>query len=80
MRETEPTHYQDNGCHLSPSCLNCPFPRCYEEGGIFGIKRALVQQEIEKLHQNGIPIKKEELKAKFNVSNKTINRVLARGV
>ena len=21
--------YTDNGCHLAPSCLNCPFPVCY---------------------------------------------------
>lgn len=21
--------YSDQGCHLAPSCLNCPFPVCY---------------------------------------------------
>ena len=22
-------NHSDQGCHLAPSCLNCPFPVCY---------------------------------------------------
>ena len=22
--------YEDTGCYLSPSCLSCPFPECFE--------------------------------------------------
>ena len=25
----EGQEYKDEGCHLAPSCLNCPFPACY---------------------------------------------------
>lgn len=27
-------YYQDTGCSLAPSCLNCPFPSCREDDAL----------------------------------------------
>ena len=36
-------HYSDEGCELSPSCLDCPFPHCLREeeadGGLSWLNR-----------------------------------------
>ena len=70
-------HYQDEGCELAESCLNCPFPECiYDEPG--GKQRLLKEQrnaEIVKLFSTGKKSVKE-LAQMFNLSIRTIQRAL----
>jgi hypothetical protein len=70
-------HYQDEGCELAESCLNCPFPECiYDEPG--GKQRLLKEQrnaEIARLFGTGKKSVKE-LAQMFNLSVRTIQRAL----
>lgn len=80
--ETDPLpeyyHYQDEGCELATSCLNCPFARCiYEEpGGKQHFIKGLRDREILRLYTEGRGIK--ELAVMFDISQRTVQRALKR--
>jgi hypothetical protein len=70
-------HYQDEGCELSKSCLNCPFPSCiYDEpGGKQHLLKGQRDKEIVRLSQKeGKGVK--ELAAIFGISRRTVQRAL----
>lgn len=69
--------YRDDGCEVSPSCLNCPLPRCkYDEPGWY--HRELRQQrdlqilQARKAQSLTVP----ELSQRFGVSQRTVFRAL----
>jgi hypothetical protein len=70
--------YQDDGCELADSCLNCPFPDCIyaQPGGRQQWLKSLRNQEVLKLHSQGKGVK--ELGEMFDVSQRTIQRILKR--
>ena len=70
------TIYEDTGCELAPSCLNCPFPICIKYGGrANGYKRHLSDlQKVERI--SGIPTK--EAARVLNVTVRTVFRILQR--
>ncbi len=72
----ENTRYRDDGCSISKSCFTCPLPRCrYEEpGGLRAVLNELRDREILALKQDGMPV--EELADRFQVSRRTVFRVL----
>ena len=72
----ENTRYRDDGCSISGSCFTCPLPRCrYEEpGGLRAVLNELRDREILALKQDGMPV--EELADRFQVSRRTVFRVL----
>lgn len=70
-------HYRDEGCEISSSCLNCPLPRCiYDQPG--GRRRWLKKhrnyQIIKSASTRGLGVK--ELATEYNLSQRTIQRVL----
>jgi DNA-binding transcriptional ArsR family regulator len=68
--------YEDKGCELFPSCLNCPFPDCLEEQP-WGKERFLKRRRAERmleLRQEGKSIK--EIARIFEVSPRTVQRWL----
>ncbi len=70
-------HYQDEGCELADSCLNCPLPKCiYEEpGGKQRWLKRLRAREMARLFTNeGKGVK--ELALMFGVSQRTVQRAL----
>ena len=72
-------HYQDNGCELADSCLNCPVARCvYDEPGGKQryIKRLRDKQILELFTTEGKGM--GELAAMFGISQRTVQRVLKR--
>jgi hypothetical protein len=71
--------YEDEGCQLAPSCLNCPFPRCFEDKPLSRQKFAIERRdkEILRRYRRGKSIK--ALAIKFKVSTRTIMRVLGEG-
>uniref|UniRef100_A0A6M3LXX3 Putative transposase n=1 Tax=viral metagenome TaxID=1070528 RepID=A0A6M3LXX3_9ZZZZ len=71
--------YQDTGCELAPSCLNCPFPVCREDDGY--TVRAFIKRrrdaEILELCQAGLSV--GELAERFGLSERSIWRITAGG-
>ena len=74
-----PEHYryQDDGCDLFPSCLNCPLPQCrYDEPGRRQKRKELRNSEMLRLLGEGKGIK--ELAQRFGVSKRTVYRIMRR--
>jgi DNA-binding transcriptional ArsR family regulator len=68
--------YEDKGCELFPSCLDCPFPDCLKEepwGKERFLKRRRAQRMLE-LKQEGKSVK--EIARIFEVSPRTVQRWL----
>ena len=68
--------YEDKGCELFPSCLNCPFPDCLKEqpwGKERFLKRRRAQRMLE-LRREGKSIR--EIARIFEVSPRTVQRWL----
>ncbi len=75
----EQTRYRDEGCDLSPSCLNCPLPRCrYDQpGGVRRLRTLGRDEEIVRLRRSErVPI--DHLARRFGVSRRTVFRILKR--
>ena len=69
--------YQDDGCDLADSCLNCPLPKCiYDEpGGRQHLVKGLRDKEMVRLFctgEKGI----KELALIFGISQRTVQRAL----
>jgi hypothetical protein len=77
--DLKPEHcnYVDEGCDLSPSCLDCPFPRCVEELPLSRQKLGIEyrNREIVRLYQRE---KKNvrDLARQFHIHVRTIERIL----
>jgi DNA-binding transcriptional ArsR family regulator len=68
--------YEDKGCELYPSCLDCPFPGCLREepwGKERFLKRRRAQRMLELRHE-GKSIR--EIARIFEVSPRTVQRWL----
>ena len=68
--------YEDQGCELFPSCLNCPFPCCIKEEP-WGKERLLKRRRAERmleLKQEGKSVR--EIARIFEVSPRTVQRWL----
>jgi DNA-binding transcriptional ArsR family regulator len=69
--------YRDEGCDLSYSCLNCPFPNCvYEEPGgrQRWVKKIRAREMARLFTTKGKSVK--ELALIFGVSQRTVQRAL----
>ena len=70
-------HYQDEGCDLADSCLNCPFAGCiYDEprGKQRWLKRLRAREMARLFTTEGKGVK--ELALMFDVSQRTVQRAL----
>lgn len=76
----EQTRYRDDGCDIHPACLSCPLPQCrYDEP-----YDKLAEQRKERnaaimqaFYDEGLSV--ADLISRFNVSRRTIHRVLQAG-
>ncbi len=71
--------YKDNGCEVSPSCLQCPLPQCkYDNPG--WLQRQVRQQRdgevLEVKRSRGLTA--PQLAQHFGVSQRTVHRILSR--
>ena len=75
----ENVRYRDEGCDLSPSCLNCRLPICRYDHPV-GTRRLRTlgrDQEIVRLRRRDrLPI--DTLARRFHVSRRTVFRILRR--
>ena len=69
-------HYQDEGCELADSCLNCPLPKCIfdEPRGKQRWIKSERDKQIVRLLKEGKG--ETELAAIFNISRRTVQRAL----
>jgi len=75
----EHSQYRDEGCDLSPSCLNCALPLCrYDQpGGVRRLRMRGRDEEIVRLRRRErLPI--DALARRFGVSRRTVFRILER--
>ena len=75
----EEREYQDDGCDLFPSCLNCPLPVCrYDELGrrVHWAKRLRDREVLRSYNIEGTSIK--ELARRFGLSQRTVYRIIRR--
>ena len=72
----EYAQYRDEGCSLSDSCLNCPFPRCIYEvpGGMQRYEKDKQAREIVFQHGRGLTAK--QIGRLLGESLRTIQRVI----
>jgi transposase-like protein len=74
----EHTQYADTGCDVHPSCLSCPLVRCrYDEPG--GARKLMSEERdrsILVMQRRGATV--NSIARRFNVSRRTVFRVLAR--
>ncbi len=78
-RLPEYTQYRDEGCDLHPTCLNCPFPSCrYDDlRGNGSGPRAFRDAEVLRLRGQGLAI--PAIARRFDVSTRTVHRILRKG-
>jgi len=72
-------HYEDTGCEVSPSCLNCPLPRCkYDDPIWFQRHRRLAQdlRVLTTMRLEGLTV--EAAAERFSVTVRTIFRIMRR--
>ncbi|PPD58015.1 helix-turn-helix domain-containing protein [Dehalogenimonas etheniformans] len=72
----EYTHYRDEGCGLSNSCLNCPFPRCVYEvrGGMRRYEKDKSAREI--IFQYGRGFSAKQIARMLDENLRTVQRVI----
>jgi hypothetical protein len=75
----EDTHYQDDGCRLAPSCLNCPLPECAEDS-VHGPSKIAKQQRNADIVRLFLDEKKTypQLVSQFGLSLRSIKYIIAR--
>lgn len=71
--------YRDDGCEVSPRCLNCPLPRCkYDDPGqVQRAQRQRRDQQVVAAHEEE-RLTVPELARRFAVSQRTVFRILQR--
>ncbi len=75
----EQVRYRDEGCDLSPSCLNCRLPLCRYDlpGGTRRLRTLPRDEEIARLRRcERLPI--DALARRFALSRRTVFRILRR--
>ena len=72
-------HYEDSGCEVSETCLNCPLPRCkYDDPGWYRRNRRLAQDFLvwQSIEQEGLTAR--QAAERFALTERTIYRRLRR--
>ena len=71
--------YRDEGCEVSPSCLECPLPQCkYDDPGwLQRYKRNERDREVlTAMRQGGLSV--PEAARRFELSQRTVFRIVRR--
>lgn len=72
-------HYEDTGCEVSRSCLNCPLPRCkYDDPAWFQQHRRMARdlKVWNTMQREDLTV--EETADRFSVTVRTVFRVMRR--
>ena len=77
--ETSFEHYEDNGCEVAVTCLECPLPRCkFDDMEWFGKYRRLARdlRITSIIDEEGLSI--ADAAKRFSITPRTVFRVLSR--
>lgn len=77
--ETSFEHYEDNGCEVAVTCLECPLPRCkFDDMEWFGKYRRLARdlRIASIIDEEGLSI--ADAAKRFSITPRTVFRVLSR--
>ena len=72
-------HYEDSGCEVSSSCLNCPLPQCkYDDPTWFQRYRRIARdlKVWSTMESEGLTV--EEAAERFSVTVRTVFRIMRR--
>ena len=72
-------HYEDKGCEVAPTCLECPLPRCkFDDMEWFGKYRRMARdlRMASIIDQEGLSI--TDAAERFSITPRTVFRVLSR--
>ena len=72
-------HYEDNGCEVAATCLECPLPRCkFDDMEWFGKYRRLARdlRIASIIDEEGLSI--ADAAERFSITPRTVFRVLSR--
>ena len=75
----ESYEYEDTGCEVSPSCLNCPLPQCkYDDPIGFRRSRRLARdlEVLTAMRVEGLTV--EQAAKRFSVTVRTVYRIKGR--
>jgi hypothetical protein len=73
----ENTNYRDEGCELSPSCLDCPLPDCIYDsphGKRLLLKRRRDEELVSMYRRGGVT--RKELARIYGLSVRSVQRIL----
>ena len=73
----EGTRYEDSGCRIAPSCLNCPRAQCIYDLPESVDNKVERDREIVRLRKEGVP--PSEIARAFGISTRVVHRTLQRG-
>ncbi|HZA24160.1 MAG TPA: hypothetical protein VFA32_16415 [Dehalococcoidia bacterium] len=72
-------HYEDTGCEVSDSCLNCPLPRCKYDDPVWYQKHRRLAKDLKVLTvMQTEKLTVEEAAERFSVTVRTIFRIMRR--
>jgi len=72
-------HYEDTGCEVSNSCLNCPLPRCKHDDPVWFQRNRRLARDFNVLTAIRVEsLTIEEAAERFSVTERTIFRILRR--
>ena len=72
-------HYEDTGCEVSDSCLDCPLPMCrYDDPAWYHRNRRLARdfRIVRAMQHESLSV--EETAARFSITARTVFRVIQR--
>ena len=72
-------HYEDTGCEVSPSCLNCPLPQCKYDDPVWFQRYRRMGRDMKvwrTIHSESLTA--EEAAQRFSVTVRTVFRIMRR--
>ena len=72
-------HYEDTGCEVSESCLNCPLPQCKYDDPIWFQRHRRMARDLRvwsAMQMESLTV--EEAAARFSVTVRTVFRIMRR--
>ena len=72
-------HYEDTGCEVSPSCLNCPLPQCKYDDPVWFQKHRRIARDLKvwsTMGAEGLTV--EAAAERFSVTVRTVFRIMRR--
>ena len=72
-------HYEDTGCEVSDSCLDCPLPQCRHDDPSWYLRNRRLARDFRIVRTMQLEVLSiEETAMRFGITNRTVFRILQR--